>query len=40
MQRMAIVPFYGQGMNAGFEDCRILNDLLNLHNDDWDIVLT
>jgi kynurenine 3-monooxygenase len=34
-----IVPFYGQGMNAGFEDCRILNDLLNLHNDDWDIVL-
>lgn len=35
----AIVPFYGQGMNAGFEDCRILNDLLNLHNDDWDIVL-
>ncbi|TVR81519.1 MAG: FAD-dependent monooxygenase [Chitinophagaceae bacterium] len=24
----AIVPFYGQGMNAGFEDCRVLNDLL------------
>src|SRR5688572_14688233 len=21
----AIVPFYGQGMNSGFEDCRILN---------------
>jgi len=21
----AIVPFYGQGMNAGFEDCRVLN---------------
>lgn len=34
-----IVPFYGQGMNAGFEDCRILNDLLNKHNDNWDIVL-
>lgn len=34
-----IVPFYGQGMNAGFEDCRILNDLLNEHNDDWDTVL-
>jgi kynurenine 3-monooxygenase len=34
-----IVPFYGQGMNAGFEDCRILNDLLNQHQDDWDIVL-
>jgi kynurenine 3-monooxygenase len=34
-----IVPFYGQGMNAGFEDCRILNDLLNQHNDTWDTVL-
>ena len=35
----AIVPFYGQGMNSGFEDCRVLNDLLNEYNDDWDIVL-
>ncbi len=35
----AIVPFYGQGMNAGFEDCRILNQLLDKHNDNWDIVL-
>jgi kynurenine 3-monooxygenase len=35
-----IVPFYGQGMNAGFEDCRILNDLLNHHNDNWDKVLS
>jgi kynurenine 3-monooxygenase len=25
----AIVPFYGQGMNAGFEDCRILNTLID-----------
>ncbi|MBS1557354.1 MAG: FAD-dependent monooxygenase [Bacteroidetes bacterium] len=24
----AIVPFYGQGMNAGFEDCRLLNEWL------------
>jgi kynurenine 3-monooxygenase len=31
----AIVPFYGQGMNAGFEDCRILNQLLTDHGDDW-----
>jgi kynurenine 3-monooxygenase len=31
----AIVPFYGQGMNAGFEDCRVLNDLLNTHADNW-----
>jgi kynurenine 3-monooxygenase len=35
----AIVPFYGQGMNAGFEDCRVLNRLLDEHNDDWDAVL-
>ncbi len=31
----AIVPFYGQGMNAGFEDCRILNGLLASTPDDW-----
>lgn len=24
----AIVPFYGQGMNASFEDCRVLNELI------------
>ena len=30
-----VVPFYGQGMNAGFEDCRVLNDLLNEYKDDW-----
>lgn len=34
-----IVPFYGQGMNAGFEDCRILNELLDQHQDNWDDVL-
>ncbi|KAI4458135.1 kynurenine 3-monooxygenase [Holotrichia oblita] len=31
----AMVPFYGQGMNAGFEDCTVLNQLLDLHNDDF-----
>jgi kynurenine 3-monooxygenase len=31
----AIVPFYGQGMNAGFEDCRILNQLLDKNREDW-----
>ena len=32
----AIVPFYGQGMNAGFEDCTVLNELLDQHGDaDW-----
>ncbi|HPM30502.1 MAG TPA: NAD(P)/FAD-dependent oxidoreductase [Chryseolinea sp.] len=35
----AIVPFFGQGMNSGFEDCRILNQLLDKHQDDWDTVL-
>jgi kynurenine 3-monooxygenase len=35
----AIVPFFGQGMNAGFEDCRLLNDLLNHHTDNWQEVL-
>ncbi len=24
----AIVPFYGQGMNCGFEDCTVLNELI------------
>jgi kynurenine 3-monooxygenase len=31
----AIVPFFGQGMNSGFEDCRSLNALLDKHNDNW-----
>jgi kynurenine 3-monooxygenase len=35
----AIVPFYGQGMNCGFEDCRVLNELLDQYNDDWDVVM-
>jgi len=35
----AIVPFYGQGMNAGFEDCSVLTKLLNEYGDDWDTIL-
>ncbi len=31
----AIVPFYGQGMNCGFEDCAELNRLIELHDHDW-----
>ena len=27
----ALVPFYGQGMNAGFEDCFVFNELLEKH---------
>lgn len=32
----ATVPFYGQGMNAGFEDCTVMNELMIKHNHDWD----
>jgi kynurenine 3-monooxygenase len=35
----AVVPFYGQGMNCGFEDCRVLNDMLQQSNDNWKRVL-
>jgi kynurenine 3-monooxygenase len=31
----AIVPFYGQGMNAGFEDITVLNELIEKYGDDW-----
>jgi kynurenine 3-monooxygenase len=31
----AIVPFYGQGMNSGFEDCTILDDMMDKYNEDW-----
>ena len=34
----AVVPFYGQGMNASFEDCRILNHLIGQHGTDWEKV--
>ncbi|XP_043913970.1 kynurenine 3-monooxygenase [Protopterus annectens] len=30
----AMVPFYGQGMNAGFEDCLVFDELMDkFHND-------
>ena len=31
----AIVPFYGQGMNAAFEDVRLLDDFLEKNKGDW-----
>jgi kynurenine 3-monooxygenase len=31
----AIVPFFGQGMNAGFEDCRVLDELMESESD-WE----
>ena len=30
----AVVPFYGQGMNAGFEDCLIFSEFLQQNNND------
>jgi kynurenine 3-monooxygenase len=35
----AIVPFYGQGMNAGFEDCTVLSRLMDEHSEDWSTIL-
>lgn len=35
----AIVPFYGQGMNAGFEDCTIFNEFLDQTNEDWELAM-
>ncbi|HEY0067527.1 MAG TPA: NAD(P)/FAD-dependent oxidoreductase [Flavisolibacter sp.] len=35
----AIVPFFGQGMNAGFEDCSVLNTLMEKHGSDWTAIL-
>ncbi|MGI9056044.1 MAG: FAD-dependent oxidoreductase, partial [Pyrinomonadaceae bacterium] len=34
----AIVPFYGQGMNCAFEDCRILDQLIEKYGTDWKTV--
>lgn len=31
----ATVPFYGQGMNAGLEDCFVMGQLIEKHNHDW-----
>ncbi|MBS1797673.1 MAG: FAD-dependent monooxygenase [Acidobacteria bacterium] len=34
----AVVPFYGQGMNCSFEDCRVLNRLIESHGPDWETI--
>ena len=34
----ATVPFFGQGMNAGFEDCSVLWQLMKKHDHDWNQV--
>ena len=35
----AIVPFFGQGMNCGFEDCSVLNGLIGKHDHSWHNIL-
>ncbi|MDX5421448.1 MAG: FAD-dependent monooxygenase [Hymenobacteraceae bacterium] len=32
----AVVPFYGQGMNAGFEDITVLDQMLDTFDGDWE----
>jgi kynurenine 3-monooxygenase len=34
----AIVPFYGQGMNASFEDVVVFDEILNKFEGDWNLV--
>ncbi len=34
----AIVPFYGQGMNAGFEDIFVLSKIMKTCGDDWEAI--
>ena len=34
----AIVPFYGQGMNASFEDVSIFDSILEKHEGDWEAI--
>jgi kynurenine 3-monooxygenase len=36
----AIVPFYGQGMNAGFEDITILDEMIQKYGDDWKTIFS
>jgi kynurenine 3-monooxygenase len=31
----AVVPFFGQGMNASFQDCSVLNKLIVKYSGDW-----
>lgn len=34
-----IVPFFGQGMNAGFEDCTILDAMMDEYGHDWSAII-
>lgn len=34
----ATVPFFGQGMNCGFEDCTVMWELMQKHKENWPLV--
>ena len=36
----AIVPFFGQGMNAAFEDCIYLNEMIGKYEGDWEKIFS
>lgn len=36
----AVVPFHGQGMNAAFEDCVALDQLIEKHGTDWKTIFS
>jgi len=36
----AIVPFYGQGMNSGFEDVFVLDELIDRYAENWPEILS
>lgn len=35
----ATVPFFGQGMNCGFEDCSVLWELMQKHQENWPMIV-
>jgi len=36
----AIVPFYGQGMNASFEDVRVFDEMMDKYAGDWEMLFS
>lgn len=36
----AVVPFYGQGMNASFEDVRVFDEVLEQYEGDWEKIFS
>lgn len=34
----ATVPFFGQGMNCGFEDCSVMWELMSKHENNWELI--